>query len=87
MGLVTGISKWLERWVSKLTMDLEGLPRLGFDPFSIDISYVLLEERRIVQLAAKSANATGYKYGLWGRANGRYALIRGHGVCSSDDSW
>ena len=36
-------------------MDLEGLPRLGFDPFSIDVSYILLEERRIVQLAGRSA--------------------------------
>ena len=51
MGLVTWISKWLEQWVRKLTMDLEGLPRLGFDPFSIDVNYVLLEERRIIQLA------------------------------------
>ena len=71
----------------KLTIDLEGLPRLGFDPFSIDVRYVLLEERRIVQLAERSAEATGYKYGLWGRANGRYALVWGHGVCSSDYSW
>ena len=68
-------------------MDLEGLPRLGFDPFSIDVSYVLLEERRIVELAGRSAKAIRYKCGLWGRANGRYALIWGHGVSSSEYSW
>ena len=68
-------------------MDLEGLPRPGFDPFSIDVSYFLLEERRIVQLAGRSAKAIRYKCGLWGRANGRYALIWGHSVCSSDYSW
>ena len=68
-------------------MDLEGLPRLGFDPFSIDVNYVLLEERRIVELAWRSAKATGCEYSLWGRANGRYALIWGHCVCSSDYSW
>ena len=52
-------------------MDLEGLPRLGFDPFSIDVSYVLLEERRIVQLAGRSAKATRYKYGFGaGRTGG-----------------
>ena len=68
-------------------MDLKGLPRLGFDPFSIDVSYVLLEERRVVQLAGRLAKVTGYQYGLWGRANRRYALIWGHSVCSSDDSW
>ena len=68
-------------------MDLKGLPRLGFDPFSVDISYVLLEERRIVQLAGQSAKVTVYKYSLWGRANRRYALIWGHGVCSSDYLW
>lgn len=32
-------------------MDLERLPRLGFDPFSIDVGYILLEERWVVQLA------------------------------------
>ena len=32
-------------------MDLKGLPGLGFDPFTIDVSYILLEERRIFQLA------------------------------------
>ena len=48
-------------------MDLEGLPRLGFDPFSIDVSYILLEKRRIVQLARRSAKGTGCEYGLWGQ--------------------
>ena len=31
-------------------MDLKCLPRLGFDPFSIDVGDILLEKRRIVQL-------------------------------------
>ena len=68
-------------------MDLKGLPRLGFDPFSVDVSYVLLEERMVVQLAGRSAKVAGCEYGFWGRANRRYALIWGHCVCSSDYSW
>lgn len=32
-------------------MHLESLPRLGFDPFSVNVSYVLLEKRWVVQLA------------------------------------
>ena len=31
-------------------MDLEGLSRLGFDPFSINVGYILLEERWVIQL-------------------------------------
>ena len=31
-------------------MDLEGLARLGWDPFAIDINGVLLEQRRVVEL-------------------------------------
>ena len=34
-------------------MNLESFPRLGFDPFSIYVSYVLLEKRRVFQLAGK----------------------------------
>lgn len=32
-------------------MNVECLPRLGFDPFSVDVSYILLEQRRVAQLA------------------------------------
>lgn len=45
------ISNWPEHWRRRLTEDVEGLPRLGFDPFSIDVGYILLEERWVVQLA------------------------------------
>ncbi len=32
-------------------MDLEGLSRLGFDPFSIDVGHILFEKRWVIQLA------------------------------------
>lgn len=32
-------------------MDLKGLPGLGFDPFSIDVGYILFEKRWVIQLA------------------------------------
>ena len=50
MGLIGQISGWPEHWQRRLTVDLEGLPRLGSDPFSIDVSYVLFEKRWVVQL-------------------------------------
>lgn len=32
-------------------MDLEGLARLGFDPFSVDVGHILLKKILVVQLA------------------------------------
>lgn len=34
-------------------MDVEDLAGLGFDPFTIDVGYILLEQRWIVQLAGQ----------------------------------
>lgn len=35
------------------TMDLECFPRLSLDPFAIDVCDILLEEGRVIELAAK----------------------------------
>ena len=34
-----------------LTVDLKGLPRFGWDPFPVHVSYILLEKGRVFQLA------------------------------------
>lgn len=44
-------------WLDQLTSDLEGFARLGLDPFSIDVAF-LLEERGIFELESVSSAAT-----------------------------
>ena len=51
MGLDGQISRSPGLWRRRFTVDLEGLSRLGFDPFSINIGYILLEKGLVVQLA------------------------------------
>ena len=50
MGLVGQISRWLGRWRSILTVDLEGFSGIGFDPFPVDVGYILFEKRWVIQL-------------------------------------
>lgn len=55
-----------------LTVNLEGLPRLGFDPFSIDVGDILLEERRVIKLVesvSKCKKANSVVFGM-GRTGG-----------------
>ena len=51
MGLDDQISRSPGFWRRRLTVDLESLSRLGFDPFPINIGYILLEKGLVVELA------------------------------------
>ena len=52
-------------------MDLKGLPRLSFDPFSIDVSDILFEKRGVVQLRGSVSECKGdYRTALVKRRTG-----------------
>ena len=56
MDLVDQIRNCPELGWTRLTVDLEGLSRLGFNPFPIDVGCILLEKGWVIQLAGRISN-------------------------------